>query len=71
MLQAEDGCANFCQVLDDWLVDTFASGKWLEKHEALLAKCEEYHKAQQKRSWFGLMSFLIIIIGFLWNNMKE
>ena len=49
-LMIEDGCANFCDVFDEWLVNGFASGEWLQKHNALLSKCTESWKAQQQRS---------------------
>ena len=48
-LLAEDGCTNFCQVFDDWLVDTYGSGEWLKKQEALLKKCDEHWKAEQEK----------------------
>jgi hypothetical protein len=48
-LLAEDGCTNFCQVFDDWLVDTYTSGEWHKKQEALLEKCDEHWKAEQKK----------------------
>jgi len=42
-LQNEDGCANFVEFLDDWIVKEHATGKWLQKHNALLKECQEWH----------------------------
>jgi len=48
-LRAEDGCENFCKIFDDWLVNGVASGVWLKKHEALMAKCRESWETQQQQ----------------------
>jgi UDP:flavonoid glycosyltransferase YjiC (YdhE family) len=40
-LRAEDGCANFMKILDDWVVSDFATGKWRAKHDELLQECKE------------------------------
>ena len=49
-LRMEDGCENFCTIFDDWLVNGIASGEWLKKQEALIAKCQESWEEQQKSS---------------------
>jgi len=37
-VKAENGCENFARAFDEWYGVEFTSGKWLEKHNALMAK---------------------------------
>jgi len=37
-LRAENGCENFARVFDEWYNSEVPSGKWLEKHNALMEK---------------------------------
>eukprot|EP00931_Biecheleriopsis_adriatica_P005236 TRINITY_DN106769_c0_g1_i1.p1 TRINITY_DN106769_c0_g1~~TRINITY_DN106769_c0_g1_i1.p1 ORF type:complete len:507 (+),score=64.34 TRINITY_DN106769_c0_g1_i1:80-1600(+) len=46
-LCAEDGCANFLRIFDDWLSSDFLTQRWLKKHNDMLNKCRASYERSQ------------------------
>lgn len=72
-LREEDGCEKFCRVFDEWLVNGYASGEWLRKHEALLRRCEESWKVDQQPlraySTTAILGIYHFLMG-LWHTLR-